>query len=34
VTLIKRGRSSPGTPQPVDFEVQWPQLEWMKSFTP
>jgi len=31
---IKRGRSSPGAPQPVNFETAWPQIEWMKSFAP
>ncbi len=31
--VIERGRSTPGAPQPFDPRG-WPQLGWMKSFTP
>ena len=32
-TLIERGRSTPGAPQPVNLSA-WPQVAWMKSFSP
>ncbi|MEO6244487.1 MAG: arylsulfatase [Opitutaceae bacterium] len=32
-TIIEQGRSTPGAPQPVDLHG-WPQLEWMKAFSP
>jgi len=34
VAYIKNGRSTPGAPQPVDLDVEWPQIAWMKSFAP
>ena len=33
-SYVERGRSTPGATQPYDRTVAWPQLSWIKEFTP